>query len=92
MLDDKAKLLKAAEFRRLTGVHKGTFAKVVEVLLAAKARPRRQRQNQAAMDRAAVHSCPASAAAARRAHRHRRAAGAGEVVGGGTVHAGDRPG
>jgi hypothetical protein len=83
MLYDKAKLLKAAEFRRLTGVHKGTFAKIVEVLLAAKARPRRRRQNQTAVDRAAVHSCPASAAAARRAHRHRRAAGEGYVVGAG---------
>jgi hypothetical protein len=31
----KAKLLKAARFRRLTGVQKGTFSKMVEVLIGA---------------------------------------------------------
>ncbi len=35
MLYHKAKLLKATRFRRLTGVKKGTFAKMVEVLNAA---------------------------------------------------------
>jgi hypothetical protein len=35
MLYHKAKLLKATRFRRLTGVQKGTFAKMVEVLTAA---------------------------------------------------------
>jgi hypothetical protein len=35
MLYHKAKLLKATRFRRLTGVQKGTFAKMVEVLNAA---------------------------------------------------------
>jgi hypothetical protein len=35
MLYHKAKLLKATRFRRLTGVKKGTFTKMVEVLTAA---------------------------------------------------------
>jgi len=35
MLYHKAHLLKATRFRRLTGVQKGTFAKLVEVLIAA---------------------------------------------------------
>lgn len=35
MLYQKVKLLKAEKFRRLTGVHKGTFTKMVEVLKEA---------------------------------------------------------
>jgi hypothetical protein len=35
MLYYKVKLLKAARFRRLTGVNKGTFAKMIKVLNAA---------------------------------------------------------
>jgi len=35
MFYHKVKLLKAAQFRRLTGVHKATFAKMVEVLKEA---------------------------------------------------------
>jgi hypothetical protein len=37
MFYHKAKLLKAERFRRLTGVQKGTFAKMVEVLTEAEA-------------------------------------------------------
>jgi len=47
------------------------------------ARARRHRQNQAAVDGEAFHSCPAFAAAARPAHWDRRAAGAGDVTGAG---------
>src|SRR5208283_2835476 len=47
------------------------------------ARSRRHRENQAAVDGEAFHSCPASAAAARPAYRDRRAAGAGDVTGAG---------
>jgi len=35
MFYEKAKMLKAGQFRRLTGVQKGTFAKMVEVLTKA---------------------------------------------------------
>jgi Helix-turn-helix of DDE superfamily endonuclease len=38
MLHEKVKLLKAARFRRLTGVQKGTFARMAEVLTAAQMR------------------------------------------------------
>lgn len=38
MFYHKTKLLKAARFRRLTGVQKGTFAKMVEVLTEAEQR------------------------------------------------------
>ncbi|TPW00296.1 MAG: hypothetical protein USCAAHI_00247 [Beijerinckiaceae bacterium] len=47
------------------------------------ARPRQHRQNQAALVRAVVHSCPVFAADSRRDRRHRRAAGEGQIAGAG---------